>query len=178
MHTHNLTALPLRRATLHSLQSICTLPYRLETRMIGGLALLILLLFGTPAHADVNVRTNPIYVVIGAVNVEVDFAIDDRWTIGPIVTVDAVLEDYLVGVRINRYRHPRDTNGWYTGLTARYSPTGLGSGEEFVSVRISEHYQWQWDNFNLALGIGPDLRREGEDWALWVGTDLSLGWRF
>lgn len=177
MHAHTLTAVPHCPILQVPAPPVSRLS-RVSARLMAGLTILILLLIAAPARADINVRTNPVYVIIGAVNVEVDVGIGDRWTLGPIVTVDALLEDYLVGTRINRYRHPRDANGWYTGLTARYSPTGLSTGEEFVSVRISEHYQWQWDNFNLALGIGPDLRREGDDWALWAGTDLSLGWRF
>lgn len=146
-----------------------------------GPALLVLLLFSlnTLAQAaDINVRTNPVYVLIGAVNVDVDIGLGSRWTAGPTLTIDAVLENAMVGMRINRYRQSRDANGWYTGLDVRYSPNGLMNGGELYSVRVLEHYQWQWDNFNLALGIGPDLRREDEVWALWPGTNAALGWRF
>ena len=155
----------------------CKAPYRAAFARAIVLCVLITGLAGS-ANANVNVRTNPVYVVVGAVNIDIDIGLGERWTLGPTLTIDALLEDAIYGARLNRYRQPRDANGWYTGLDVRYSPTGLGNGEEFISGRVLEHYQWQWDNFNLALGIGPDLRQQGGDWALWPVVNTSLGWRF
>lgn len=136
------------------------------------------LLLTSAALADINLRTNPGYVFLGAVNLELDLPITERWTLGPALTADSLLEHFMVGVRLNRFRQPRTDNGWYTGLGFRYSPTQLGQGSTFYSLRVLEHYQWQWDNFNVAAGLGPDLRLIDDQWSLWVGADLSLGWRF
>lgn len=136
------------------------------------------LLWASLAQADINLRTNPGYVVLGALNLELDLPLNERWTLGPALTADSLLEHFMVGVRLNRFRQPRTENGWYTGLGLRYSPTQLGLGPTFYSLRVLEHYQWQWDNFNVAAGLGPDLRRTDDEWTLWLGADLSLGWRF
>ncbi len=138
-----------------------------------------LLLSTTLSATDLNLRTNPGYMIVGAMNLELDVGLGSRWSLGPSVTANAVLDEFIVGARIHRFRQPRRESGWYTGLAVRHSPDGLGFADAFTSVRLLEHYQWHGEHFNLAVGIGPDLRLMGEeDWRLWIGTDLGLGWRF
>lgn len=141
--------------------------------------IVLLVLSSGLAATDLNLRTNPGYMIVGALNLELDIGFGSRWSAGPSVTANAVLDEFIFGARLHRYRQPRRENGWYTGLAVRHSPDGLGFTDTFTSVRVLEHYQWHGEHFNLALGLGPDVRRtDDEDWRLWIGTDLSLGWRF
>lgn len=143
------------------------------------LLLFLSLLPAAQAAADLNVRANPVYFLGGAINTELDIGVGNRWALGPSVTTGVMLDEFIFGAHIHRYRQPRRDSGWYTGLAVRHSPTGLAFTDRFTSIRILERYQWHGDNFNLAVGIGPDLRQDQrEDWQLWVGADLSLGWRF
>ncbi len=115
-----------------------------------------------------NIRLSPFAFLLGALNAQVDYRLDDNWTAGPnFLYWNGSLLDWKV-----------KATGF--GASAKYAFDGaysdsfyLGGGLGFSSVEVSivslgvtytgsatgtgiiatGGYQWFWDNFNLNLGL-------------------------
>jgi hypothetical protein len=122
--------------------------------------------------AQTNVRTNPLQLLIGVLNTDVDFKIHRRWTLGPTLQfIDRKIEDYDVkaygiGLRAN-YNLSGEVfhQGWYLGpslswLSIEVADKGTvltpltGEANGFALTAIFG-YQWMWEHFNINLGVGP-----------------------
>lgn len=126
----------------------------------------------------VNVRVAPIGLLIGYINIDVDFKVSREWTVGPTVTYwkynfDSVYytggklqgETRSIGARGIWSKNGAYHDGLYITpmiqfMSAKVTGTSVSTGREVTgtaSVPILTGlvgYQWFWDNFNLNLGAG------------------------
>ncbi|WLD58685.1 hypothetical protein NFC81_02540 [Salinispirillum sp. LH 10-3-1] len=138
--------------------------------------------------AAVNVRTQPLYIFVGIADLALEVPVTQRITLMPNVRAQADLSEVQWGLQVNIYRQRRDENGWHAGLHAQTGALNSSSVESSYSVAMLSNYQWNWDEFNLTLSLGPQLKYEREastqpddtldNWTLWPNARLSLGWQF
>ncbi len=118
-----------------------------------------------------NIRTAPVSDSIGIYNLELDYSIAEKYTIGPMVyhfdyeLSDVQYESTAIGLRGNYYfRNVRD-GGWLIGLSALYgsftiSEVNPSDNQRYyadISTRIYTlvlSYQAMWEHFNITTGIG------------------------
>lgn len=128
---------------------------------------------------SMNVRVNPLAMLIGVVNADIDFGITDGITLGPslsmlsaksgvsgtgITTSETKISAYSIGARANFYFSGVSfTDGWYFGPSASYLPVSVTETEGTDSYSASMGafsvsallgYQWMWETFNINLGLG------------------------
>ena len=123
------------------------------------------------ADQNWNIRTAPVSDSIGIYNLELDYSIAEKYTIGPMVyhfdyeLSDVQYESTAIGLRGNYYfRNVRD-GGWLIGLSALYgsftiSEVNPSDNQRYyadISTRIYTlvlSYQAMWEHFNITTGIG------------------------
>jgi hypothetical protein len=145
------------------------------------LVLSLLLLSGFSAAADgadkYNFRFSPVGLIVGSINVNMDFKISDEWTIGPqleywhftLGSDDVLLtSDYNItaiggGIRANWFPNGVYTSGLYVGPSVSYTSVKLTTSDKYGSVTGSVGaplvsclvgYAWFWSSFNIMLGGG------------------------
>lgn len=142
--------------------------------------IVIFALTTTQAHASsgdsMNFRFNPIGLLIGAVDVSLDFVVTDEWTLGPQFSyVDFSLNSSSGftnkvevsgiggGLRGNWFYNGVFTDGFYVGPGLTYTnvsakvSNATESAEGSVSSVVASAlfgYGWFWDSFNILLGGG------------------------
>ena len=128
--------------------------------------------------ASANFRIAPLSLLIGWLNLDLDFKISDDWTVGPTIGVWRVtLEDTLfVDNKLNLERNAvgaravwSQSGAYQTGfyfspivqfVSAKVSGTGKSSGNPIsatasgITLTGIGGYQWFWDSFNMSLGAG------------------------
>ena len=126
------------------------------------------------AFAQTNVRTNPLQLLLGVWNADVDFKIHRRWTLGPTVQlIDRKIEDYEVkaygiGIRGNYYLNGEVyKQGWYLGPSLSWLSIEVADKDTVLAPLTGKStgfalsaifgYQWMWEKFNINLGVGPVL---------------------
>ncbi len=116
---------------------------------------------------SVNLRMDPVSLLGGVANVDLDFRLSNTITLGPTLeylnnSVGTVTYSaYSVGVRMNFYPggEALAESGWYIGPSLKYvsakaevgSKTASLSGGALTTVG---GYHWMWDSFNMMLGGG------------------------
>lgn len=114
-----------------------------------------------------NVKTNPVSLLIGATNVEVNYALWKKFSLGlgglrwstTILDVEFTASEYHA--RFDFWFNDAFKQGWYIG--AQISKLGMDlttevSGIDFTGSISSTGYlgqlgyHWQWDNFNIDFG--------------------------
>jgi hypothetical protein len=132
---------------------------------------LIAIAHGALADYRWNIRTSPVSDAIGIYNFELDYRLNDKFTLGPsFYHFDYELsgvnyDSTAVGIRGNYFFRSVQQGGWLIGMSALYgifSISQLNSSDSQVySVDVSTHiytlmlsYQAVWDNFNITSGAG------------------------
>lgn len=130
------------------------------------------------SSSTANFRFAPLSLLIGWLNLDLDFKVSQDWTVGPTVGIwKTAIEDSLfvdnklnlernaVGVRAVWSESGAYNTGFYfspiaqfvsakvygTGKTSGNLITATGSGITLTGIG---GYQWFWDSFNIALGAG------------------------
>ncbi len=128
--------------------------------------------------ATTNFRFAPLSLLIGWLNLGLDFKVSEEWTVGPTVGVwrtsieDTLFSDNKLNIERNAVgaRAVWSQSGTYqTGLyfspilqfvSAKVYGTSKASGNVVtatasgITVTGIGGYQWFWDSFNMALGAG------------------------
>lgn len=152
--------------------------------MLKRLMLVAVTLTSLSAFADsgdqMNFRFSPIGLIVGAVNVSLDFAVAPEWTIGPTgsywhrslssdsayFSEDYKVTSYGVGARANWFMNGVYTDGLYVGPSIIYASTNLTTNDGTGEVTGSASglfaqglvgYGWFWDSFNILLGGGATV---------------------
>ena len=120
-----------------------------------------------------NVKVSPLGLLIGYYNIDLDFAMDDHWALGPTLSYYSwnfglnsssfKATSYAVGARGSWFSHGVYQDGLYISPILSYvgasvsgtSGTTSASGSaSAVSVSGLVGYHWFWDTFNMNLGVG------------------------
>ncbi len=159
---------------------------------VAALTVLVLSVFAATGRAEaqvstgsspksMNLRVSPILLLIGMIELNLDVAMNDQWTVGPELnfwrfTVNSSnssfddefsLSAFALGVRANWYQNGVFSEGLYVGPYAKYvnvkvetedsagnDISGQASG---LGLGCLVGYGWFWDSFNIKLGGGLAL---------------------
>ncbi|MCB0405150.1 MAG: DUF3575 domain-containing protein [Bdellovibrionales bacterium] len=123
----------------------------------------------------VNIRVNPLGLVLGSLSGDVDFRVSDKVTLGPSIGylaanfLFAELTGVGIGVRANYYLTGDAMNtGWYVGPSAGLSIVSvraLGSQGSQAGMYIGSVIgrQWVWENgLNVNLALGASWYSNGD----------------
>lgn len=139
--------------------------------MLITLVSFIVMFKGAKAESNWNLRTAPISDAIGIYNVELDYTLSDKFTIGPMYyhfdyeLSDTTYKSDALGLRLNYFFKGVKNGGWLLGLSGLFgtfdiSEVRVADGVKFsssTSTRIFTgmlSYQAVWDSFNITTGIG------------------------
>lgn len=134
---------------------------------------------GSVFAQDMNFRFSPLGVLVGAINVSLDYQISPNWTLGPqlvywnidvdregVLTEDISIKAIGGGVRGNWFKNGTYTEGLYVGPALDYvsveasSSDAFGTVEGDVSTLVASGivgYGWFWESFNILLGGGLSI---------------------
>ena len=123
-----------------------------------------------------NFRFSPIGLIVGSVDVGLDFAVAPQWTVGPQVnywhrhvgassgfTSDWDVKAYGVGARANWFKNGVYTDGLYVGPSLMYASVKVTNDDSFGTTTGTASglfagglvgYGWYWSSFNMMLGGG------------------------
>lgn len=115
-----------------------------------------------------NIRVNPLGLLIGMLNADVDFKVGETFTIGPrlgyfsVKAGEVKASAFAIGARANIYvTGAAFTDGWYVGPSFTYSRVSFKDGTQegsggSIAIAAVGGYQWVWPSgFNMNLGLGP-----------------------
>ncbi|MBY0384866.1 hypothetical protein K2X05_06875, partial [bacterium] len=129
---------------------------------------------GAPNH-EYNARFGPIGLILGSINADFDFTMNDQWTLGPslnfvsydgdnVGTLTGIdISGFAIGARGNWYYKGVGNSSWYVAPSIHYvsvsvDATGasgpLSADATGAVFSALTGYRWWWDNFNLGLGGG------------------------
>lgn len=158
--------------------------------LITSVLVSTLLLAFSPVQAsaaEMNIRFAPLSLLIGWLNVDLDVAVSDKWTVGPTLGIWRAdvpdtyfvgdkyqLKRNAVGVRANWSQGGSFQTGFYVSpivqfVRAEISGVSKSTGNDItasasgVTVTGIAGYQWFWDSFNLSLGGGLILGAQSSD---------------
>ena len=143
-------------------------------RWVAGIFLVLSSVSSVQAAATVNLRVDPLQVLVGTLSAGLDFEIADEWTFGPrFHFMNSQLGDYKfltwgAGGRFNYYLSGKNfSRGWYWGSSVEYrfvkvernsTLYGQVSGETSgLSTTQIFGYGWYWGNFNMSVGGGAQI---------------------
>ncbi|HEY9051404.1 MAG TPA: DUF3575 domain-containing protein [Gammaproteobacteria bacterium] len=124
------------------------------------------------AHANdysYNLKTAPVSDLIGIVNVELDIAVSEHFTLGPSYlgfNYEHSEVDYdsdAFGIRANYYFNKALSGGWLLSLSATYGDFEISKTDNNINYSTNTAtriytalagYQAMWNHFNLTFGIG------------------------
>lgn len=172
-------------------------------------ALLVGTLVLNPATSEaqsVNVRIDPLTMLVGVLNAEVDFKVSKAWTVGPTISYfrfnvgHSSVSASGLGVRGNYFFNGNVfTDSWYFGpffkyatAEAEYKSTGSSAKASGTGLGALVGYHWSWTTFNMQLGGGivnysiPDAEitdngdrvEYGGISGTGVALEFSIGWKF
>ena len=144
---------------------------KMRNKITSILALIALLTVQTVSAKEnmFNIKTAPISDLIGIVNVEMDIAVSEHYTLGPSYLgfnyehSDVDYDADSFGVRGNYYFDRALAGGWLLSLSALYGDFEISeeSGGITYSTTTSTRiysalvgYQAMWNHFNLTFGVG------------------------
>lgn len=161
----------------------------------------IIVSFAITSHAEVNVRTSPLHLLVGIVTADVDFKISDKWSLGPTAAYSSADREgfetvvYAIGLKGNYFFEGTFNQGWYLSPGIQYVSAKVTDDSSFgeiegnasgLGVALFGGYFWMWNNFNIQLGAGPVLYTLGEisvesddgsvkeEYAGYDGVDLGI----
>ena len=123
------------------------------------------------AESNWNIRTAPISDAIGIYNIEADYTLSEKFTLGPMYyhfnyeLSDTTYKSDSVGLRINYFFKGVKRGGWLLGLSGLYGTFDISETRPSDDVNFSASlstriytgmlsYQAMWENFNITTGIG------------------------
>lgn len=137
-----------------------------------------------------NVRINPLGILVGSLSGDFDFRINEKFTLGPSISymkASNILTDlsgFGIGLRGNWYlTGDALTDSWYVGPMAGYASLSVSSpflGTESTSrgafyVGTLVGYQWVWKSgINLNLGLGANFYSGGDSVVASNGVSLDV----
>lgn len=140
-----------------------------------------------PLQHTINVRVNPLGLLIGALSGDVDFAVTKKFTIGPSISYysatifDTSLTGYGLGARANVYlTGDAMTDSWILGPGLGLSINSVSSGESKASsvgfyVGSILGYQWVWTSgLNINLGLGANYYTQSASAKGSDGIEISV----
>lgn len=116
-----------------------------------------------------NLKTAPISDLIGIVNVELDIAVSEHYTLGPSYLgfnydhSDVNYDSDAFGIRANYYFDKALSGGWLLSLSATYGDFEISKTDNNINYSTTTAtriytalagYQAMWKHFNLTFGIG------------------------
>lgn len=116
-----------------------------------------------------NIKTAPVSALIGISNVELDIAVDEHFTVGPLYAgfnfehSDVDYDADAFGLRVNYYFDQALSGGWLFGVSAFYGDfeiTEVDAGITYSTTTSTRaytalfSYQAMWKHFNLTFGLG------------------------
>lgn len=135
----------------------------------------------------INVRVNPLGLLLGAISADVDFKIGDKFTIGPSMSYysasifNTKLTGAGIGARGNYYvTGDAMTDSFILGPQLGMSLFSVSSGTSKATatgfyVGAIGGYQWVWENgFNVNLGLGANYYSQAASALANDGTTLSV----
>jgi len=126
----------------------------------------------TTAHAEdsrFNIKTAPVSALIGITNVELDIAVSDHFTAGPLYAgfnFEHSNVDYdadAFGFRINYYFNKALSGGWLLSLSGLYGDFKISEENNGITYSATTatraytalfSYQAMWTHFNMTFGLG------------------------
>jgi outer membrane autotransporter protein len=155
------------------------------------LALILISSIASTSHAGfdgakdnsntMNFRFGALGLLVGILDVNLDFKMNDEWTVGPTlalvnVSVDSPagfnddkikIKGTYIGARANWFKNGVYTDGLYVGPSLNYQTleaTTTGSANQEITAKGSAliasclvGYGWFWESFNMMLGGGLSL---------------------
>ena len=141
----------------------------------------------TEPGKSINVRVNPLGLLLGAISADVDFKISDKFTIGPTMSyysasiLGTKLSGFGIGARGNYYlTGDAMTDSFILGPQLGMSLFSVSSGNSKASstgfyVGAIGGYQWVWQNgFNVNLGLGANYYSQAASAKASDGTSISV----
>lgn len=116
-----------------------------------------------------NVKTAPVSALIGITNVELDIAMSEHFTLGPMYAgfnfdhSDVNYDANALGVRVNYYFDKALAGGWLFSLSAFYGDFEISQEDQGINYSTTTatraytalfSYQAMWKHFNLTFGLG------------------------
>lgn len=136
---------------------------------------------------SINVRVNPLGLLVGSLSADVDFAISDKFTIGPTLSYysatlfTTTLSGFGIGARGNWYLSGNAmTDSWILGPQLGMSLFSISSGASKASSTGFYFggiggYQWVWKSgFNINLGLGANYYTQAGSAQASDGTTLTV----
>lgn len=136
---------------------------------IATSALLIHLQPALAGDYSYNLKTAPVSNLIGIVNVELDIAVSEHYTLGPSYLgfnydrSDVNYDSDAFGIRANYYFDKALSGGWLLSLSATYGDFEISKTDNNINYSTNTAtriytalagYQAMWKHFNLTFGIG------------------------
>jgi hypothetical protein len=150
-----------------------------------------------------NFRFGALGLLVGVLSVDLDFKMDQEWTLGPSLELvnmkvdrsagyndDFKVKGSNVGLRANWFKNGVFTDGLYVGPSLNYTSikvtTTDASNQEISAsgsvliARCLVGYGWFWESFNMMLGGGlavglGDAKVEVKDSTGTNTKDVSIG---
>jgi len=135
------------------------------------------LFFSSNSHAynsNGNFRVSPAGLLLGAVNLELDIAIDRRLSIGPMYTYwdfeannDFKALSQAYGVRMDWHQNRFNREGMLYGVYYKHWTVDaeyLDDNDDLIKNNVAMNmlgfvggYRWMWDSFNVTTEVGYRL---------------------
>lgn len=113
-----------------------------------------------------NIQFSPVAFLVGILNVDVDYALNSNWTVGPQgLTMSYKYNDIKVsgssfGAHARYYFDKVYSDGWYgSGQIGSFSlkvedeSNGDHAEASGMAYSLGGGYHWFWETFNLRLGL-------------------------
>lgn len=113
-----------------------------------------------------NITFSPVAFLVGVLNADADYAVNENWTVGPqfvymnLKIDDLKLEGSSFGGHARYYFDGVFKDGWYGAvqlssfsLEIEDEVDGDNAKASAVGYSLGGGYHWFWDSFNLRLGL-------------------------
>jgi hypothetical protein len=126
-----------------------------------------------------DLRLYPLTVFLGGLSADLDFRLNDQWTLGPSLgywrfnldqtsgfTSSFTATVLRAGVRANWFKNGTFTSGLYLGPSIDYTMVKVSTSDASGTITATGNtlavtglvgYGWFWNSFNMMLGAGAAL---------------------
>lgn len=123
-------------------------------------------LIGGVAHSETNVRVNPLAMLLGMIDMGLDFQMGNSWVLGPtgsfifLSAGTTKITGYDLGARATFYTNNVFTDSWFISPSIRYGSIQVKSDTASSDLTgfggaLTFGYAWFWpSSFNIHLGLG------------------------
>ncbi|PCK03436.1 MAG: hypothetical protein COA42_21150 [Alteromonadaceae bacterium] len=132
-----------------------------------------------PVYADVNLRIDPINMIIGSYKADLEIELSQGYTLSPTFTyhesgnfIFRDREGFALGLRANKYFSNTAYKGIFVSGELRYVDMETSSSHLFrpqttgdatgFEMDLMVGYSWLWESFNMSLAGGVLLNTFGE----------------